>query len=405
MWKNRRIKTAVGKSLALVLFAVSGALPAVHAEEGHWVTTWATATEGFTDASYLPPKVLAHNTVRMFVRTSAEGKLLRLRFSNAYGTVPVTINNVHIALAGSVNSSATIGDIDPTTDTALRFRGASSVAIPAGGEIYCDPVRFNLPALSLVAVSIHYGDIAHSPMTGHRGARADSFIADGNAVSHADLTGATTQFSWYTLTGIEVMAPASSGTVVIMGDSITDGAGTTYDYNTRWTDFFASRLSTNAPTAGVGIANMGIGGSTIIGSGLPRFQRDVLDQSAARWLVIFYGVNDIGGNQSASNIIAAYKSMADQAHARGLRVYGATVTPIYDSFYYTAAHETVRQEVNAWIMTNDVFDAYMDFSAAVMEEGSSPPSIVPSYTSDDLHMNASGYKVLAESIDLTLFEN
>lgn len=369
-----------------------------------WTTTWATATEGFTDATYLPPQPLANNTMRMFVRTSVGGELLRFRFSNAYGTGPVTINAAHVALAASVNSSATVGDINTNTDTALKFNGVPGTVIPSGGEIFSDPVKFNLPALSTVAVSVHYGEITSSPMTGHRGSRATSYVTNGNAVSAPNLALANKKDAWWTLTGIDVLAPKSGKAVLAVGDSITDGKGTRYNYNTRWTDFFAARLNTNLSTAGVGVGNMGIGGT---GSGLAqtRFQRDVLEQSRARWVIIFIGVNDIiYGHQSLAYLTNAYTDMATRAHARGLKVYGATITPMGGAA--NASQEAVRQKVNSWIRTTAIssglYDGYIDFDAAMRDPGH-PTYTLPAYAKDDLHMNPTGYEAMANSIDLNLF--
>jgi len=378
--------------------------PTVRAADGHWVTTWATAAEGITDSSYLPPQPLAHNTMRMFVRTSVGGELLRFRFSNAYGESPVTINASHLALAASVDSSATSGDINTDTDTALRFRGVPSTVVPPGGEIYSDPVKLSLPTLSIVAVSIHYGDISHSPMTGHRGSRTTSYVTDGNAVSAANLALASKKDAWWTLTGIEVMAPMSSKAVLAIGDSITDGNGTLYNYHTRWTDLLATRLSTNGPTAGVGVGNMGIG-ATGAGLAQSRFHRDVLEQSAARWVIIFIGVNDIiYGNQPAAYLINAYTDMANQAHSRGLKVYGATITPMGGAA--NGSQESVRQQVNTWIRTtaisSGIFDGSIDFDAAAQDPGN-PTYLLPAYAKDDLHLNPTGYEALADSIDLNLF--
>ena len=382
------------------------------AEDGHWVTTWGTAVEdirsGFWMANgYFPPLPLENNTMRMFVRTSIGGELFRFRFSNAYGTSPVTINSAHFALAAQSDSSAGIGDIQTETDTVLKFSGAPAVVIPPGGVVYSDPVKYSLPALSVIAVSLQYGEISDDPITGHRGSRTTSFFATGNAVSAADMSAATRKDVWYTLAGIETMAPASGKTLIALGDSITDGNGTTYNYNTRWTDYLAARLGDNAPTAQVGVANMGIGGS---GSAMAqeRFQRDVLDQSAARWVVVFIGVNDIiYGNASSSYLISAYTDMAAKAHARGLKIYGATITPMCDAA--TAAQESVRQEVNSWIrttaMSNGIYDGYIDFDAAMRDPAATTYTLTAyrNNGTDDLHMNAAGYEAMADSIDLSLF--
>lgn len=403
---------STGLLLAAFLLVVLGfgcAHPKGSAAAKRWTTTWATATENIVNnREYSPKATLAHNTYRMFLRTSIGGELVRFRFSNIYGTSPVTINAAHVALAANVDSSATDGSISPKTDTPIRFNGAASIVIPPGEVVFSDPLKFKLPPLALVAVSLHYGEIANSPITGHRGSRTTSFFGSGNQVSSASLAEATRQDVWYSLVGIEVMAPASGGTIVAMGDSITDGNSTRYNYNTRWTDFLAERLSTNRATASIGVANMGIG-ATGVGQAKSRFQRDVLDQNGARWVIVFIGVNDIGANRNTAFVTSAYEEMAGKARARGMKVYGATVTPFHGNGYYSGARETTRQEVNTWIkttaITNGVFDGCIDFSAMVTAPGSNPPALQSGYTRDHLHLNPAGYKALADGIDLNLFAN
>lgn len=393
----------------LASFGFGCAHPGGRAKSAHWVTTWATATENIVNnPEYSPKAALAHNTYRMFLRASTGGELVRFRFSNLYGTSPVTINSAHVALAANLDSSATDGSINTKTDTVIRFNGSAGTVIPPGEIAFSDPVKFSLPPLSVVAVSIHYGESGSNPITGHRGSRTTSFFKAGNVVADPAMAGATKQDVWYSLVGVEVMAPPSSATIVALGDSITDGNSTRYNYHTRWTDFLATRLSTNPPTAMVGVANMGIG-ATGVGLAKSRFQRDVLDQSGARWVIIFIGVNDIGANQSTAFVTSAYTDMARQARARGLKVYGATVTPFHGNGYYSETRERVRQEVNTWIkttaITDGIFDGCIDFSEFVTAPGSAPPALRAAFTRDYLHLNPAGYQALVEGIDLNLFVN
>ncbi len=377
------------------------------AAEAHWVTTWACGPQ-LTEPSNLPPVPLAHSTLRQFVRVSIGGSYLRVRFSNAYGTEPVTLRAAHIALAaGSLGT----GNINPATDKPLSFRGAPSVVIPAGEVVYSDIVDFNLPALTNLAVSIYFGNISATTINGHPGSRTTSFIIASNVVSAATMPGAAATAHWYIITGVEVLADSSSHAVVTLGDSITDGRGSTTDGNDRWPDFLAQRLQANPPTMKVAVANMGIGGNAVVAGGLGptairRFDRDVLGQSGARWVVIFEGVNDIGGDSTgtvAANLITAFTQFAAKAHARNLRVYGATITPFGGSSYYSASHETARQAVNSWIRTNSWYDAVIDFDAAARDPAN-PVNLLPAYDSGDhLHLNPAGYQALANAIDLSLF--
>lgn len=396
----------------LAVFIIFCAPQSILAENGHWVTTWGSAQYA-TVSGNLPPASLEHSTLRQFVRVSIPGKLVRIQLSNAYGASSVTINAAHIALAAGGGSA--IGEIDPATDTPLRFRGAPSTVIPPGGVIYSDPVAFDLSARADVAISLYFGDASSTSVSGHAGSRTTSYIKAGNVVSDATLLPASTTVRWYIISNIEVMADPSSQSVVVLGDSITDGYGTTTDGNTRWTDFLAERLIANGPTANVGMINMGIGGNAIFGgegpAGTIRFEGDVLNQTGVRWLIIFEGVNDIGGASDsyaptlAQNMIATMEDFANQAHAKNILVYGATITPIAGSFYDTSARRTARQTVNTWIRTNTVYDAVIDLDAAIRDP-SNPEYLLPAYDGGDhLHPSNAGYEAMGDAVDLNLFVN
>jgi lysophospholipase L1-like esterase len=212
---------------------------------------------------------------------------------------------------------------------------------------------------------------------------------------------------WYVLSGVDVMASTSDRGLVALGDSITDGRGSITNGNDRWPDDLAKRLLANAPTAGVGVMNQGIGGNAVTTGGLGppasvRYNRDVLGQSAVRWVIVFEGVNDIGSGVSAASITAVFDTMISQAHAQNLLIYGATITPFGANAYYSVAHEAARQSVNTYIRSGK-FDAFIDFDA-VLGDGSTPPKLQAAYDSGDgLHPNPAGYQKLADSINLTLF--
>lgn len=377
------------------------------AEEARWLTSWTTAPY-LTSADNLPPAPLAQNTLRQFIRVSVGGEMVRFRFSNAYGTSPVVIRSAHLALAAGVVGS---GATDPASSRAFRFKGAPGAVIPPGAVLYSDPLAFDLPALAVVGVSIHYGAVSSTVISGHAGSRGTSFIQNGDATQAATMTGATATERWYTITGLEVLAPKGrGGLVAAIGDSITDGRGSTTNGNNRWTDFLAQRLSANASTTGVAVGNLGIG-ATGIGLAQERFRRDVVEQAGARWVIIFIGVNDIGGSNAApativGNLVNAYTNMANQARARGLKVYGATITPFGGSGYYSINRETARQSINTWIretsIESGVFDACIDFDAAVRDPAN-PVNLLPAYNADNLHITPAGYAAMAEAVDLSLF--
>ena len=392
----------------LFALAVGCARIKLAAGHGHWVGTWGCGPQ-LTEPGNLPPVPLADSTLRQFVHVTLGGARVRVRFSNAFGTNSVTLNSVHIALASGAGSAGG-GSINTATDKALTFHSAPSVTLPPGAVVFSDPVNFNLPALANLAISIYFGNISATTINGHPGSRTASFIQSGNVVTAANLATARTTAHWYIITGVDVLAEASSKALVTFGDSITDGRGSTTDGNDRWPDDLAQRLHTNAPTAGVAVINMGIGGNGLYrGLGpaaVNRFDRDVIAQSGVRCLIVFEGVNDIGGDFTgtiATNLIAAYTQFVAKAHAHNLVAYGATITPFGGNRYYTPNHEASRQTVNAWIRTNHLYDGVIDFDA-VVRDPVTLTNLLSAYNSGDgLHLNPTGYEAMANAIDLNLF--
>ncbi len=375
-------------------------------ETVHWVGTWAGAPQ-LTEPKNLPPAPgLFSNTLRQVVQVSVAGKKLRVKFSNVFGTAPVEMTSARIAL------SAGGAAVNQSTDKPLTFSGNNSVTIPAGKMISSDTLDFDLPALADVAVTIHFGDTSPD-VTGHPGSRSTSYLQAGDSADAADLPSASKTQHWYILTGIDVVGDGSGAAIVTLGDSITDGRGSTTDGNNRWPDDLAARLQADLALKNIAVLNQGIGGNCIVHGGLgptalSRFQRDVLDQSSVRWLIVLEGVNDIGGGRRtnspvAQDLIAAFQKMITQAHAANLRVFGATILPFGGSFYDSPAHEAARQTVNNWIRTGGEFDAVIDFDA-VTRDPDKPARLLPSADSGDhLHPSVNGYHLMAQSIDLKFF--
>jgi lysophospholipase L1-like esterase len=368
-----------------------------------WVGTWSGAPQ-LTEPANLPPASLTNATLRQVVHVSVGGSQLRVKFSNEFGNTAVTINAAHVARcnANPVNST-----IDTTTDRALAFSGSASVTIAAGQVVFSDPVSFALAPLSNLSVTVAFGATSTN-VTGHPGSRTTSYLQSASSnVSAASMTSALTTDHWYILSGVDTFADAKA--IAILGDSITDGRGSTTNGNDRWPDDLARRLQGSGATK-VAVVNAGIGGNALASgsvgpSGVSRFSRDILGQSGVRWVIIFEGVNDIGANNvAASTLTSAYDSLIAQARAQGLRVYGATITPFGGTTngYNTPAHESVRQSVNTYIRSGK-FDAFIDFDAAVRDT-SSPPKLQAAFDSGDgLHLNPAGYQKLADAVNLSLF--
>lgn len=370
----------------------------------HWVGSWASAQQITEPSNLPPPPGLTSSTLRQMVHVSMGGTELRVRLSNQHGDGPVTVNEAHIAVASGP------GAIDTATDRALAFGGRPGVTIAAGQTVVSDPVDFALPALSNVAVTVAFGATA-TRVTGHPGSRTTSFLQPGNAVTAADLSAAVKTDHWYILSGIDVLASGASRAVVVLGDSITDGRGSTTNGNDRWPDALARRLQATPTTSSIAVLNMGIGGNAVLAGGLgptalARFEGDVLGQNGVRYLVILEGVNDIGASTStavASALIAAYEKLITAAHARRILVYGAPILPFGGSQYDSPDHEAARMTVNSWIRTSGRFDAVIDLDAAVRDP-SAPARLLPAYDcGDHLHLNPAGYRRMADVVDLSLF--
>jgi lysophospholipase L1-like esterase len=391
--------------------ASASAAPAVE-RAAKWVGTWAASPQLTEDANLPPAPGLADTTLRQVVHVSIGGSRLRVRFSNAFGATPLVL--VAARLAHSAGGAAIRGD----SDRPLTFHGSPAVTIPAGALFVSDPLDFDLAPLSDVTVTVYLKG-APAEVTGHPGSRTTSYLSPGNAVSAVDLPGAARVDHWYFLGGIDVTAAPATAAVATLGDSITDGRGSTTNGNDRWPDNLARRLQSAKGTRGVAVVNHGIGGNRLLRDGLgpsalARLDRDVVAQPGLRWLIVLEGINDIGTRvrardrgepfATASDIIAAYEQIVTRAHAHGIRAYGATILPFEGFAAYAAADaEADRQTVNRWIRTSGVFDAVIDFDAVMRDPGVPTRLAAAVDSGDHLHPSAAGYKVMADAIDLKLF--
>jgi lysophospholipase L1-like esterase len=379
--------------------------PVQQPEATRWVGAWATGPQ-LTEPNNMPPAPgLSGNTLRQYVFPTLSGGRARLLLSNEFGNGPVTFGSVHLATAGAG------GAIDASTDRTLSFEGSPSLTIEVGESRFSDPIDFEVAALRPVAVSAEI-TTAPSGVTGHPGSRTTSFLANGNAAAAASLPGSASTDHWYYITGLDVEGAAPSAAVVTLGDSITDGRGSTTNANNRWPDALARRLQANSATAHISVLNQGIGGNAVVNGGLgptaiARFERDVLEQRGARWVIVLEGVNDIGYSADATiadRLIQAYEGFIESAHGRGLSIYGATILPFGGSSYDSPAHEAARSAVNEWVRTSGRFDAVIDLEAAVADPAN-PTRLQQAYDSgDQLHLSPAGYQAMADAVDLRLFQ-
>jgi lysophospholipase L1-like esterase len=357
-----------------------------------------------TEPANMPPEPgLADSTLRQVVHVSLGGKRLRVRFSNAFGTKSLTIHSAHMA------ASAGGGAVKSEGAKPLTFGGRASVTIPAGAPMVSDPVDFDLAPLSDLAVTIRVKDPTRA-ITGHPGARCTSYLQGGDKVTEPDLSQAARTPHWYYLCGVDVEANDAAA-VAVLGDSITDGRGSPTDGNGRWTDHLARRLLESDRVSRVGVLNQGLGGNRVLDDGLgpnalARLDRDVLAQPGVRWLIVLEGINDLGTRSAtARDLIDAYNQIILRAHARGIRVYGATLMPCEGSSYFNSELEAARQEVNAWIRQSGRFDSVIDLDAATRNPQKPACLSVAVDGGDHLHPGPEGYKIMAASVDLTRFGN
>lgn len=407
---------------AAILAAAAIATPLASAQSGRqpqtWVASWGASQQIPEPHNALPLDDLRDATVRQIFHLSVGGTALRVHISNAFGSAALHVTAVHIAHP----LSPAAPDIDPASDTALTFAGHADVTIPPGAEMISDPVTMPVAPLSNVAVSF-YLETPPDGETSHPGSRATSYYVHGDAVGAATLAGAGRVDHWYQVSEIDVLAPGAAASVAALGDSITDGHAATTNGNDRWTDVLAQRLQASPATRNVGVSNQGIGGNHLLTDGLgpnalARFDRDVLAPTGVRWVIVFEGVNDLGGlardgevppaehAAEVQRVIAAYEQIIARAHAHGLRVYGATITPYAGSTYYHPGplSEADREAVNAWIRAAGHFDGVLDFDA-VVRDPQHPDHLLPALDcGDHLHPSPAGYRAIGDSIPLDLFK-
>ncbi len=382
-----------------------------------WVGTWAASQQIPEPQNALPSADLMDATLRETVHVSQGGSMIRVHLSNEFGTQALHLISVHIARPTASGSSA----IDPASDHSLLFNGCTDVVVPPGAEYVSDPIAYPLAALSDLTVSMHVEE-APGRQTGHPGSRQTTFYAHGGLTGAADMPLAKKVEHWYMLSGVDVQAAPGAHSIVVLGDSITDGHATTTNGNDRWTDVLAQRLQANVGTRNVGVLNEGIGGNHLLIDGLgpnalARFDRDVLAQAGVRYLIVLEGINDLGGfgrmenatqtahDQLVRRIIGAYQQIIVRAHAQGIVVYGATVMADGGSGYYhpDAASEHDRQQVNAWIREPGNFDMVIDLDK-VMADPANPQRLLPAFDSGDhLHPAPPGYRAMGQAIPLSLF--
>jgi lysophospholipase L1-like esterase len=379
----------------------------------HWVASWGAAMQIPEPHNELAAELWRESSLRQIVHVSLGANKLRVRISNAFGTTPLFVDGASVAIARAAGKA----DIDAATARPLTFAGKASVMIPAGAEYYSDPVALEHKAGADLAVSMYFkGEPARQ--TGHPGSRANSFIIKGNHVMDAAWPDAGKVEHWYAVADVEVQAPRTVGALVAVGDSITDGHGSTTDGNDRWPDLLAARLARDGAPA-MGVVNVGIGGGRMLRDGLgpnlaARFDRDVLSRSGVTHALVLIGVNDLGGQHRngddgpearktmLDDLMLAHRQLVERAHAHGICMIGATITPYSGSDYYrpNMENEADRRAINNWIRQSGVFDAVADFDAA-LRDPAQPQRLLREFDKGDgLHPSPAGFRAMADAVPL-----
>lgn len=393
---------------------------AVPASAGTWVGAWSASPAGAEPGTVRNGH--ADRSLRNVVHAGTGGTSARVTLSNLYGHQPLTITHASIALAAAPNSATAAAD----TLRPLTFGGSTSVRIPAGQQVVSDAAAIEIPYGGDVLVTT-YSPTPSGPVTYHPRARQISYAAVGDRTQEADGAAYTEQTPyWRYITALDVLSTETDGTIVAVGDSLTDGVSSSVGANRRWTDVLTARL--RAPDSGgprYTVVNEGISGNRVLTggsvvaadgrgeeaagggarvpqnpSGLSRFRRDVLGRSNVKTVVIALGVNDILRNPHQTDprkITDGLRELVRQAHARGLRVIGATLMPFGGHRGYTDQLEAVRQAVNAEIRGGRVFDSVVDFDKA-LQDPYSPRRLRAEYDSGDhLHPSDKGYERMAHA--------
>ena len=378
-----------------------------------WAASWGTSPE--------PPRApfvtLTGQTVRQVARLSLGGIFVRVQLSNEFGDKPLTVGAAHVALAAGPGGAA----IQAGSDHPVTFGGKPGITIPAGARVVSDPVRFQVPPLANLAVSVYFTDVPGA-VTENYFSMQTAYIANGDQTAAADLPGATTATQRLILTGVDVSAATGTKVVVALGDSLTGGFGSQMDADHRWTDHLAERLLDRKSGAPIGVVNAGIGGNRLLHdffgpNALSRFDRDVLARPGVGYLIVLLGINDFGlpgGHNlpqeevSADDVIQGYRQLIVRANSAGIKVFLATLPPFgplpQRPGYYSDAAEAKREAVNQWIRTNKDAQGYIDFEAAVRDP-KTPNRMLPQYDSaDHLDPNDAGYQVMSDKIDFRLFQ-
>ncbi len=376
--------------------------------KSEWVGTWGASMQA-PDKEGNSHEGFEDQTIRLILRPHIDGEKMRIRLSNEFGSLPLSIKEVHVAVAQKGAS------VDADSDKLITFDGEKKVTIPAGQKQYSDPINFTVDADQSLTVSL-YVDEETGPTTWHKRSNQTVYMSEpGNHTS--DYQGSSyksKEEAWFWLERMEVIPDSSiDGSVVVVGSSIANGNYSTLNANHRWPDYLANRMNKEDSKVKMSVLNAGISANHLINSetgkgenALDRLDRDVFSQAGIKAVILHEGINDLRHypEYDSDKVIKRIKNIIKATHEEGLKIYGGTLTPYKDSGMYTEEGEETRQEVNEWIRTSGEFDAVIDFDKT-LRDPDDPAKYLAKYDSGDhLHPNDAGYKKMADTVDLSIFD-
>ena len=412
------LRVAACVAVAVSLVAVQLGLSAQAGTGDHWISTWGTAVVPRSQGPQGPgrgggpprPRLQFDNqTIRQTVRVSLGGDRIRVVLSNVYGTETLVIGNAQVALRDSGST------IVANSNRPLTFAGGPTARIASGAIMISDPVALTVPSLADLAIDLYLpGNTAESmsPLTTDSAQQTNYVSTTGNHAGADVFPVAADTGAWWFLSRVEVMAPAEAATIVALGDSITDGNGSTTDAYGRWPDLLAKRLID--ANIQMGVVNVGIPGNRVIGdrpnSASNLFDRDVLAQTGVAYVIFTEGINDLrnAGAPPVEELIMGHRQIIERAHAQGLTIFGGTILPLERDEEggngFNPTSEAARLALNQWIRTSGAYDGVIDFELVMRDPARVSKLMEALQAGDWLHPNDAGYQKMAGAIDLSLFE-